>query len=90
MSIDFDEFDIWRSNPITKAYFDKIEREKEIAKQHWIDLAWNRGVLSEKEYAYHRARVDALSQMLDLDYEDIFEEAEADGSYTMEKDRSNG
>lgn len=91
MTIDKDEWEIWRSNPITEAYFAKIEAEIERTRHAWIALAWDRGDLSDKEYAYHKARVNALSYMASLEYEDIFESEEStDASSSMEKDRSNG
>lgn len=80
MTITKDEWEAWRGNPVTEAYFAKIETEVERTKEHWIGVAWDEGHLDEREYAYHKARVNALTYMQSLDYEDVFEAEEDDGS----------
>lgn len=76
MSINKEEFQAWRDHPITQAYFEKIEAEAARTHSQWIDLAWRQGNLSEREYAYHVSRVDALGYMTSLEFEDIFEQEE--------------
>lgn len=80
MSIDKDDWTNWAENPITQAFFAKIGAEIERTREHWFSLAWGDGNLDEREYAYHKARVNALEYMQSLDYEDVFEAEDDDGS----------
>ena len=74
MTIDKEEFLVWREHPITRAYFNIILDEAVRTYDQWADLAWRKGNLSEREYAYHVSRVQALEYMTSLEFEDIFEQ----------------
>ena len=74
MIIDKEEFLVWREHPITRAYFEKIADEAHKTYDQWTDIAWKHGNLSEREYAYHVSRVEALEFMESLQFEDIFEQ----------------
>lgn len=72
MNIDIDDFTNWREHPVTKAYFERIEAEEARTRSTWQQLAWDQGNLSEKEYAYHKARAETLDFMASLAFEDLF------------------
>lgn len=74
MSIEKDEFTNWREHPVTRAYFERIDAEAARTLTNWQQIAWDQGNLSEKEYAYHKSRVDTLEFMAALAFEDLFPE----------------
>ncbi len=74
--IDEDEFAQWREHPITQAYFDRVAAEGVRTKDAWHQLAWDAGNLSEREYAYHKGRVETLDYMASLGFVDLFPKEE--------------
>lgn len=74
MTIDKDEFTVWREHPVTQAYFEKIAEEVDRTRKSWEEQAWVKGDLSDRTHASHRERVDTLEYMRNLEFEDIFEQ----------------
>jgi hypothetical protein len=74
--IDLDDFANWREHPITKAYFERIEAEQARTRANWQQIAWEQGNLSEREYAYHKARAETLDYMASLAFEELFPKEE--------------
>jgi hypothetical protein len=72
MTIEADDFANWREHPVTKAYFERIEAEQARTRSNWQQIAWDQGNLSEREYAYHKARAETLDYMASLAFEDLF------------------
>lgn len=70
--IEPDEFTNWREHPVTKAYYERIEAEAARTRSNWQQIAWEQGNLSEREYAYHKARAETLEFMASLAFEDLF------------------
>lgn len=72
MTIELDEFTNWQEHPVTKAYFERIAAEQARTRANWQQIAWDQGNLSEREYAYHKARAETLDYMASLQYVDLF------------------
>jgi hypothetical protein len=72
MSIEPDEFAAWREHPVTRAYFERVAAEQARTFANWQQIAWEQGNLSEREYAYHKARAETLDYMASLVFEDLF------------------
>jgi hypothetical protein len=70
--MDKDEFSNWLDHPITRDYYARIKAEEDKTRDAWNGIAWTAGNLSEKEYAYHRSRVDTLEFMRNLGFEDLY------------------
>lgn len=76
MTVERDDFANWREHPITRAYFDRIEAEQARTRANWQQIAWDQGNLSEREYAYHKARAETLDYMASLAFEELFPKEE--------------
>ena len=76
MTIEPDEYTNWLEHPITRAYFDRIDAEQQRTRENWQQIAWEQGNLSEREYAYHKARAETLVYMATLEFKDLFPKEE--------------
>ena len=86
--IDRHEFEAWRLHPVTKIVFGVLAAHVEECKQRWFQESWVSMKFDEKRLPYIRGRADALSQIIDLNYDDVAIAISA--SDEQNKQRANG
>ncbi len=69
---DKEEWETWREHPITSWLIDEfLQREADNAKQHFVSLAWDKGMLDEKLHASLFERHKVITEIKTLEYTDI-------------------
>ena len=70
--IDEEEFALWRENPITAAFMEKLaEREREY-RDAWWQISWDQEQPSETQLASLKGCATTMEWVMSLNYEDIF------------------
>ena len=75
MSIDRDDFEQWRADPITQALFKKLECIADNAKTEWLDLSFGAPIDRVDSLVLARLRTynSLCLQIVNMSYEDINE-----------------
>ena len=75
MKISKQDFEAWRSSPVTEAFFDAINDVAERARLTWMEASWN----NERIWTDHkagemraacRARAECAEDILNLNFEE--------------------
>ena len=69
--IDQDDFDIWRSLPVTQHFHKYLIRKAEEAEGNWWRASWEQGVLAPELLADLRATAKVLRTMTELEAKDM-------------------
>ena len=78
--IDKDDFDIWLAHPVTLHVFDLLTRKAAEAKRAWEIASWEQGSADPLLLADLRARAELLTDITELEHEDIEDEPERDNT----------
>ncbi len=71
MKLERDDFDLWRSSPITEMVMAALARLSEAAKQKWLDESWGKGNTDPVLLADLRARAEVVDDLTSLNFEDM-------------------
>lgn len=74
MTIDQDDFEAWRVNPITEAVFKLLRAEAEDAKETWLQHSWGAGLSSGEVLHEMKGRANICEMLLNLRVEDLNED----------------
>jgi hypothetical protein len=74
MTIEKEDFDAWRDNPITQAVMKRVSAIAEEAKQHWLAISWEGGSADPLILADLRAKATIANDLVNLKHEDIDDE----------------
>lgn len=73
MTIDKDDFELWRGHPVTEAVFRAFDILAERAKEKWLDISWRGGSTDPLMLADLRARAEVIQDFRELTLEDLEE-----------------
>lgn len=71
MKLDAEEFEQWRSNPITQKVRKAARATAEEAKAAWISHSWENGICDPVMLADLRATARVAADFADLKFEDV-------------------
>lgn len=78
---EIEEFEAWRSHPITKRVMQALEAKAAEAKASWIAASWDGGNCDERMRADLHATAETCTYIIELDFqemEDMLAEPERD------------
>lgn len=73
MKIDADDFETWKSHPITEALLKCCVIWAEEAKARWVNVSWDGEKIDPSFHARMRERASALQELADIKADDIEE-----------------
>ncbi len=71
MKIASDDWDSWKSHPITQRFFASFEFHAAKAKEAWVDASWNGGRADPINLACLKGRAEVLEQLATLSKEEL-------------------
>lgn len=84
MTLEEEDFEAWKVNPITVAVMARARKLSEACKETWIALSWSADVdkmqgIPTERLAYLRGKAEIATSFAKLDYKDIFKEQQNNG-----------
>lgn len=76
MTITQEDFELWRLNPVTEAFFTVLRGKIEECKASWMAASWAQGKVDERLLADLRARADISQSYVGIDFETLEAELE--------------
>lgn len=64
-----EQFDAWRSEPLTQWIFAAVKRAAAQEKAEWVRQSWDSGVADPAQLIELRTRANALEELIDNDFE---------------------
>jgi hypothetical protein len=64
-------FAAWRGHPVTKQVMHALETMSSVCKDRWMALSWGEGKAEPDMLADLRARSEAFSDVVELDFEGL-------------------
>ena len=73
MKIEKEDFELWRSNPVTEAVTHALVKIAEQNKQQWMEISWIGGKVDPIELATLRASAEMAKELSELTFEELEE-----------------
>lgn len=72
MKIDSEEYEAWRSHPVTAAVFRRLRELVETRKDLWVQRSWGTGDVDPNALAMLRGQAEGFAYLPEATYEEIF------------------
>jgi hypothetical protein len=76
MQLEKDDFDAWRSDPVTVEVMRVVQRLADRAKEKWLEISWAGGSADPVMLADLRARAEIATDLFEMTFEDYTEKTD--------------